>query len=109
MKISEKTLSAKNIYYFDQDEGSRLINYEQDEKVLRRRYFLIEKIKDSNTVGIVIGTLGVKNYLQAIERIKKLLKLHNKKYYMVSVGKPTVAKLANFPEVIRPYTFELPF
>jgi diphthamide biosynthesis protein 2 len=96
LKFSHK---PKNIYYFDQDEGSRLINYEQDEKVLRRRYFLIEKIKDSNTVGIVIGTLGVKNYLQAIERIKKLLKLHNKKYYMVSVGKPTVAKLANFPEI----------
>lgn len=26
---------------------------------------------------------------------------------MVSVGKPTVAKLANFPEVIRRHTFEL--
>ena len=76
-----------------------MTNYETDEKILRRRYFLIEKIKDSNTVGIVIGTLGVKNYLQAIERLKKLIALQNKKYYLVSVGKPTVAKLANFPEV----------
>lgn len=34
-----------------------------------------------------------------IERIKKLLTLSNKKYYLISVGKPTVAKLANFPEM----------
>lgn len=99
LKITYLLISAKQLYYF-KEEGPSLVNYEQDEKVLRRRYFLIEKIKDSSTVGIVIGTLGVKNYLKAIERLKKLFLLHQKKYYMISVGKPTVAKLANFPEVI---------
>ncbi|EFA05560.1 2-(3-amino-3-carboxypropyl)histidine synthase subunit 2 [Tribolium castaneum] len=95
LKFSHK---PKTLYYFN-DKAPSLINYTLDEKVLRRRYFLVEKIKDSNTVGIVIGTLGVSNYLKAIERLKKLLTLHSKKYYLVSVGKPTVAKLANFPEI----------
>ncbi|RZC34690.1 diphthamide biosynthesis protein 2 [Asbolus verrucosus] len=96
LKFSYK---PENLYYYRPEQAPSLINYEQDEKVLRRRYFLIEKIKDSNTIGIVIGTLAVKNYLEAIERIKKLIRLHKKKYYVVSVGKPTVAKLANFPEI----------
>ncbi|KAJ3664629.1 hypothetical protein Zmor_000182 [Zophobas morio] len=62
----------KNLYYFSQEQPPRLTNYETDEKILRRK---------------------------AIERLKKLIALHNKKYYLVSVGKPTVAKLANFPEI----------
>ncbi|GJQ85950.1 hypothetical protein Trydic_g21798 [Trypoxylus dichotomus] len=37
--------------------------------------------------------------MKAIDRIKKLLTLNRKKYYIISVGKPTVAKLANFPEM----------
>lgn len=71
-----------------------------DSKILKRRYFLSEKIKDSTTIGIIIGTLAVQNYLKVLDRIKTLIKLHSKKYYIISVGKPTVAKLANFPEVI---------
>lgn len=33
-------------------------------KVLMKRYFLIEKVKDAKIVGILLGTLGVANYLQ---------------------------------------------
>lgn len=68
-------------------------------KILKRRYFLIEKIKDSSTIGIIIGTLAVKNYLRIINRIKKIIQASGRKYYVISVGKPTVAKLANFLEV----------
>jgi len=50
-------------------------------------------------VGIVIGTLGVKNYLKIIDRVKKIIEKRGKKYYLISVGKPTVAKLANFAEI----------
>lgn len=76
------------------------MKYSLETQILKKRNFLIEKIKDSKTIGIIIGTLSVKNYIKVIERMKKLIELSSKKYYLISVGKPTVAKLANFPEVI---------
>lgn len=87
-------------WYNPLESKPTLLKYEMNSKVLKRRYYLIEKIKDSTTVGIVVGTLAVQNYMQLIQRIKELLQLHKKKYYIISVGKPTVAKLANFPEVL---------
>lgn len=74
-------------------------NYTEDNAILKRRRYLIEKIKDSCTVGIIIGTLVVENYMKIIDRIKIILKAHSKTYYVISVGRPTVAKLANFSEV----------
>ncbi|XP_023029970.1 diphthamide biosynthesis 2 [Leptinotarsa decemlineata] len=87
--------NPKVLYYYD----GYLKVYDARSRILKKRNFLIEKIKDSQTIGIVIGTLGVKNYLRVIERVKKLISLRGKKYYLISVGKPTVAKLANFPEL----------
>ena len=40
---------------------------------LRKRYYLMEKAKDANLIGILVATLGVANYLQIIERIKELI------------------------------------
>lgn len=68
-------------------------------KTLRRRLFLVEKIKDAKTIGIVVGTLSVENFLGAIERVKKLAAYRGKRCYVFSIGKPNPAKLANFPEV----------
>lgn len=64
-----------------------------------RRYYLIEKAKDANIVGILVGTLGVLNYLSAIDHLKRLIRAAGKKPYTLVVGKPNVAKLANFQEV----------
>lgn len=66
---------------------------------LKRRRFLIEKLKDAKVVGIVVATLGIKEYLTAINTVKKILKQKNKKSYILNVGKINPAKLANFPEV----------
>ncbi|CAH0548955.1 unnamed protein product [Brassicogethes aeneus] len=94
------SMGCRNLYYYKPKVDNKMIvKYEMESKIIKRRYFLMEKIKDSNTVGIVVGTLAVKNYLKVIERIKRLLNMCGKKYYLISVGKPTVAKLANFPEV----------
>nr|CAH7755858.1 unnamed protein product [Callosobruchus chinensis] len=83
------------LYWFK----NSLEEYVMDTIVLKKRNYLMEKIRDSRTIGIVIGTLGVKNYLNLIDRMKKLISASRKKYYIISVGKPTVAKLANFPEL----------
>ncbi|KAB0791422.1 hypothetical protein PPYR_03222 [Photinus pyralis] len=99
-KILNYKLSFKprELRYYD-PTTDRLVDYECDPKVLKRRRFLAEKIRDSNTIGIIIGTVAVKNYLTVLDRMKKVIKACGKKYYVISVGKPTVAKLANFAEM----------
>lgn len=90
---------VKTLFFYNPKTNGKIANYHDNPKLMKRRNYLIEKIKDSKTVGIVIATLAIRNYLKVIDRLKTLLKLCNKKYYVISVGKPTVAKLANFAEV----------
>lgn len=54
---------------------------------MKRRLFLIEKIKDSNTIGLVIAATGVKDFRKAIGRVRSLCKINNKRLYVLSVGK----------------------
>ncbi|XP_071501716.1 2-(3-amino-3-carboxypropyl)histidine synthase subunit 2-like [Diadema antillarum] len=68
-------------------------------RALMRRYYLIERAKDANVVGIVAGTLGVARHLDVVSHLKGVLRHAGKKSYVFAVGKLNVAKLANFPEV----------
>ncbi|XP_010884128.2 2-(3-amino-3-carboxypropyl)histidine synthase subunit 2 [Esox lucius] len=68
-------------------------------KALMKRYYAIERAKDASVVGILVGTLGVANYLSIIEQLKETIHRAGKKSYMFSMGKLNVAKLANFPEI----------
>lgn len=68
-------------------------------RTLQRRYFLVEKARNANIVGILVGTLGVAGYLQAIDRLRDLIHQAGKKTYTFLMGKPNPSKLANFPEV----------
>ncbi|RLN03292.1 hypothetical protein C2845_PM13G24830 [Panicum miliaceum] len=62
------------------------------------RYYLVEKEKDANIIGILVGTLGVAGYLHIIEQMKELIKTAGKRSYTLVMGLPNSAKLANFPE-----------
>ena len=68
-------------------------------KLLMRRYFLVEKVKDSERVGLLVGTLATARFPEILARLRRILKQAGKKVYTFLVGKPNVAKLANFPEV----------
>ncbi|XP_071953185.1 2-(3-amino-3-carboxypropyl)histidine synthase subunit 2-like isoform X2 [Antedon mediterranea] len=68
-------------------------------RALMKRYYMIEKAKDANVIGIVAGTLGVKDYLSVISRLKALIKRVGKKSYTFVMGKLNVPKMANFTEV----------
>ncbi|XP_031570952.1 2-(3-amino-3-carboxypropyl)histidine synthase subunit 2-like [Actinia tenebrosa] len=68
-------------------------------KALMKRYYMIQKAKDAQVVGIVVGTLGVADYLEIIERLKKVLSIAGKKYYTFVMGKLNVPKMANFMEI----------
>jgi diphthamide biosynthesis protein 2 len=68
-------------------------------RVLKRRYYLVEKARDAHIVGVIVGTLGAAGYREAIARVRKAAHSAGKKTYTLLVGKPSPAKLANFPEV----------
>jgi diphthamide biosynthesis protein 2 len=93
--------AGRDLYWYDPSGTKQLELYSvQNNKFLMKRMHLIERIRDSKTMGIVIGTLGASNYLGAVDRLKELAKQRGKKLYIIAVGKPNVTKLANFPEVM---------
>ncbi|XP_042501295.1 2-(3-amino-3-carboxypropyl)histidine synthase subunit 2 isoform X2 [Macadamia integrifolia] len=67
-------------------------------RIIKRRYYLVEKAKDANIVGILVGTLAVAGYLHMIHQMKELITGAGKKAYTLVMGRPNPAKLANFPE-----------
>lgn len=58
--------------------------------------FLIERLKDANVVGLVIGTLEIRGYRDAVDRVRRLCNAAGKKLYVFSIGKLNEAKLSNF-------------
>lgn len=70
-----------------------------DTKFLKKRSYYVEKCKDAQSLGIVVGTLTTKGYLDIIKHIQELATKRNVKTYIFSVGKVNPAKLANFSDV----------
>ncbi len=68
-------------------------------RLLKRRYFLVEKARNANIIGILVGTLGAAGYGDALRKLRKAAQSAGKKTYTMLMGKPSPAKLANFPEV----------
>ena len=68
-------------------------------QTLKRRYFLVEKAREANIVGILVGTLGAAGYKNVIQQLRMAAKNADKKTYTLLMGKPSPAKLANFPEI----------
>ncbi|XP_034940364.1 2-(3-amino-3-carboxypropyl)histidine synthase subunit 2 [Chelonus insularis] len=93
------SIPAKTWHYYDPQE-SEITKFDVVSSTwLKRRRYLVEKLKDSKTVGIVVATTAIQNYLDALSSIKRILKQQNIKSYIFSVGKPNPAKLANFAEI----------
>ncbi|XP_019227139.1 PREDICTED: diphthamide biosynthesis protein 2 isoform X2 [Nicotiana attenuata] len=83
---------------YDATEDLLVNDFSQQKRILKRRYFLIEKAKDASIIGILVGTLGVAGYLHMIHQMKDLITRAGKKAYTFVMGRPNPAKLANFPE-----------
>jgi diphthamide biosynthesis protein 2 len=83
-----------------------------------RRYAVMQRARDADVFGILVGTLGVgtsfhliyihkthltrthiASYLPLITSLRTLLSSHRRKHYTINVGKLNPAKLANFSEV----------
>lgn len=72
---------------------------EEAARLLKRRYYQVQKAKDASIVGIIAGTLSVAGARDALARVRSLAEVAGKKTYTFLVGKPNPAKLGNFPEV----------
>lgn len=76
-----------------QDQGAKA------GRLRARRLYLIERARDARVVGLLAGTLGVARHREALAHLRKLTEAAGKRSYVLAVGKPTPAKLANFPEM----------
>lgn len=84
-----------------------------------RRYAVVQRARDADVFGILVGTLGVGSftnafipsvprldlssppaaYLPLIKHLRTVLRRARKKSYTISVGKLNPAKLGNFLEI----------
>ncbi|KAI5121354.1 hypothetical protein M0805_000662 [Coniferiporia weirii] len=91
--------SGIDIVAFSPSSGTLEPQSKLTNKLLMRRYALLQKARDADVFGILIGTLGVASYLPLIAHLRTQLRKAHKKSYTLSVGKINPAKLANFMEV----------
>lgn len=68
-------------------------------KELMKRFALIEKSKDKEIFGILINSPTIQGFQETFQRVKNLLRIHNKKFYNIMINNITEAKLGNFPDV----------
>lgn len=59
----------------------------------------MQRAKEAEVIGIVVGTLGVQRYSSVVRSLRKMIQDAGRKAYTLAVGKVNVAKLANFAEV----------
>ncbi|KLO11785.1 diphthamide biosynthesis protein [Schizopora paradoxa] len=91
--------SGQNIISYSPRTGKIVAQTPLTNRLLMRRYALVQKARDADVFGILVGTLGVASYLPLISHIRTKLKKAHKKFYTISVGKINPAKLANFMEI----------
>jgi diphthamide biosynthesis protein 2 len=66
---------------------------------LARRYRCVHMARLAGTVGLLINTLSLAHSKQLVARLARAIRAAGKKHYVFVVGKPNVAKLANFEAV----------
>lgn len=66
---------------------------------MMKRYKFMHMARTAGTIGILVNTLSLRNTKETMNKLTKLLKENGKKHYLFVVGKPNVAKLANFEPI----------
>lgn len=66
---------------------------------LMRRYRYMHSARTAGTIGLLVNTLSLAHTKRLMDKIGEKIKNAGKKHYTFVVGKPNVAKLANFENV----------
>ncbi|KAH0835596.1 putative diphthamide synthesis protein [Lanmaoa asiatica] len=93
------THSSNHVYSYNPITKSSRLESERTNRLLMRRFAAVQKARDADVFGILVGTLGVASYLPVISHLRKILTKAQKKSYTISVGKLNPAKLGNFMEI----------
>ncbi|KAG8215726.1 putative diphthamide synthesis protein-domain-containing protein [Butyriboletus roseoflavus] len=93
------THSSSRVYSYNPITKSSRVESERTNRLLMRRFTAVQKARDADVFGILVGTLGVASYLPLISHLRKILAKAQKKSYTISVGKLNPAKLGNFMEI----------
>ncbi|EIN04475.1 diphthamide biosynthesis protein [Punctularia strigosozonata HHB-11173 SS5] len=93
------THSEYEVYSYNPDSSTFRLESVKTNKLLMRRYAVLQRARDADVFGILVGTLGVASYLPLITHLRSVLKRAQKKSYTISVGKLNPAKLGNFAEI----------
>ncbi|KAK4635683.1 2-(3-amino-3-carboxypropyl)histidine synthase subunit 2 [Fulvia fulva] len=89
----------KAMYIFDTDGAGSSALAASTSQLLRRRYALITRLSTVSIFGILINTLSVSNYMDALQHCQDIIARAGKKSYVFVVGKVNAAKVANFSEI----------
>ena len=111
-------ISLFKVFSYNPKTKTAKLESVRSNKLLMRRYAVIQRARDADVFGILVGTLGVgtmlldwssswsftythclASYLPLISRLRSLLARHHKKSYTITVGKLNPAKLGNFLEI----------
>jgi len=86
-----------HVYDVSTSKCSSIMNSAQ--RKLKQRYLVMQKVKDAQRIGILVGTMGMSGYKKIISHLKNIIRKSGRQSYTIIVGKPNVAKLANFSEI----------
>ena len=90
------TPSFASVSYLDPAEGTVTNCKKMHSKLVMGRYANLERVKDAEIVGILIGTVVCDNHMVIIRELKRQILAAGKKYYEVLIGKINEPKLKNF-------------
>ncbi|KAK6456677.1 putative diphthamide synthesis protein-domain-containing protein [Scheffersomyces xylosifermentans] len=95
-RLLQLTTKFQSVTVFDPETGD--INQGPFPNLMRR-YRYMHMARAAGTVGLLVNTLSLANTKKLINSIGRKIKEAGKKHYIFVVGKPNVAKLANFENV----------
>ncbi|KAI9034359.1 putative diphthamide synthesis protein-domain-containing protein, partial [Hyaloraphidium curvatum] len=91
---------GEQVFQYDPSDGAvRSVAASKNRLLARRCYAFMDKIRDANSVGIVIAALSLDGLKPLLGELKRALESAGKRTYELVVGKINVAKLANFPDM----------
>ena len=85
---------------YEHNDEFKELSKDRVNNVFYKRFNLVEKAKESDVFGLIVGSLSIDGLNDILEDLKRTLRLSNKKFYTFLLGKITLEKLSNFVEYI---------
>ncbi len=99
-ELSMRFINTNKLFLIDSEFKLQEITSIMSNRIFYKRFNLIQKAKESEVFGILVGSLSIDGLNEIIEEVKLTLKAQNKKFYTFLLGKITPEKLSNFVEYI---------